>query len=82
MNSQCPVCLVNIAPPQILNAHVSNHQKEEIVAALLKQTTTASVPQVPISIPETPSGDLVDGATLQFEVNPNRVLTSQCCFEI
>ena len=55
MNSQCPVCLVRIAP-QLFNAHVTNHSKEEIVAALLRQTAPASVPQVPISIPgATPS---------------------------
>ena len=52
MNSQCPVCLGRIAP-HLFNGHMSNHSKEEIVAALLRQTTPASVPQVPISIPET-----------------------------
>ena len=52
MNSQCPVCLGRIAP-QLFNAHMTNHSKEEIVAALLRQTTPASVPQVPISIPGT-----------------------------
>ena len=52
MNSQCPVCLGRIAP-QLFNAHMTNHSKEEIVAALLRQTTPASTPQVPISIPGT-----------------------------
>ena len=32
MNSQCPVCLGRIAS-HLFNGHMSNHSKEEIVAA-------------------------------------------------
>ena len=54
-NNQCPVCLGRISP-QLFNAHMTSHSKEEIVAALLRQTVTGApvtIPQVPISIPGT-----------------------------
>ena len=50
-NNQCPVCLGRISP-QLFNAHMTSHSKEEIVAALLRQTPV-TIPQVPISIPGT-----------------------------
>ena len=45
-SSQCPVCLGRI-PPQHFNSHMTNHSKDEIVAALLRQTTPVTIPQVP-----------------------------------
>ena len=45
-SSQCPVCLGRIPAPHF-NSHMTNHSKDEIVAALLRQTTPVTIPQVP-----------------------------------